>query len=117
VPYYERWVVTASDDSPEVTGYLDWAIHHAPAARPETEVAREALLRCWRGNAANGQEPFEELFEKGLLSSDELTEIAHLAWPHKQICDESYEEFVARTGFDLKKFAATRRREEEEGGF
>jgi len=102
IALYRRWVVTASSDTAETTGYLDWAIHHAPDNLPAHEVAREALLRCWRGNAALKQAPFESIEQAGLLKGKELCEIARLAWPHKQICDESYKEFVARTGFRPK---------------
>ena len=99
IAHYRRWVVTASSDTSETTGFVDWAIHHAPDNLPAKEVAREALLRCWRCNAALNQSPFESIEQSGLLKSAEIAEIARLAWPGKQICDETYEEFVTRTGF------------------
>ena len=101
IAHYRRWVVTASSDTSETTGFVDWAIHHAPDNLPAKEVAREALLRCWRGNAALNQSPFESIEQSGLLKSAEIAEIARLAWPGKQICDETYEELVTRTGFGL----------------
>lgn len=111
VPYYDRWVVTASRDSSDATGFNDWAIHHAPAEISPQQVAREALLRCWRGNAAWGQKPFEELIENGLLDSHELTALARLAWPDKQITEETHDEFIVRTGFHPGQSS------ELEGGF
>jgi hypothetical protein len=117
IPHYECWILTASQETSEVTGYLDWAVHHTPGDLQPKEAADQSLLVYWSDCAQLNQPPFESIEEAGLLSSRELTAIAELVWPGCRIAAESYDEFVARTGFDLGKHAAQRRLEEEEGGF
>lgn len=47
IPYYERYVVTVSYDSPEVEGYLDLAIGHlAEGASVEKEL-KSVIVRHW----------------------------------------------------------------------
>jgi hypothetical protein len=47
IPYYERYVVTVSYDSPEVEGYLDLAIGYlAEGASVEKEL-KSVIIRHW----------------------------------------------------------------------
>lgn len=117
IPHYECWILTASQETSEVTGYLDWAVHHTPGDLQPKEAADQSLLVYWSDCAQLKQPPFESIEQAGLLSRRELTAIAELVWPGGKIAAESYDEFVTRTGFDLQKHAAQRRQEEEEGGF
>ena len=116
IPHYECWILTASQETREVTGYLDWAVHHTPGDLQPKEAADQSLLVYWSDCAQLKQPPFESIEQAGLLSRHELTAIAELVWPGNKIAAEPYAKFVTRTGFDLKKNSAQRLQEEEEGG-
>ena len=117
IPHYECWILTASQETSEVSGYLDWAVHHTPATLQPEEAARQSLLVYWSDCAQLGQRPFEEIEYAGLLDTQELLEIAALVWPGERLPGDSYEGFAARTGFSLQKDATERRQAESEGGF
>ena len=116
IPHYECWILTASQETSEVSGYLDWAVQ-TPATLPPEEAARQSLLVYWSDCAQLGQRPFEEIEYAGLLDTQELLEIAALVWPGERLPGDSYEALAARTGFSLQKDATERRQAESEGGF
>ena len=117
IPHYECWILTASQETSEVSGYLDWAVHHAPGDLQPKEAARQSLFAYWSHCARLGQEPFEEIDQTGLLNTQEILAIANRIWPGANLPTQSFDDFIQRTGFDLQKQAAQRRQEEEEGGF
>lgn len=117
IPHYDTWVITASTDTPDTTGFTDWAVHHVPGTRPVKEAATEGLLVTWSDSAQEGQEVFETIEHTGLLSGQEISAVARLVWPGSKVVSESWDEFVTRTGFNLQKHAADRRRKQAEGGF
>ena len=117
IPHYESWVLTASQETSEVSGYLDWAVHHTPGTLPPEEAARQSLFAYWSHCARLGQEPFEEIDQTGLLNTQEILAIANRIWPGANLPTQSFDDFIQRTGFDLQKQAAQRRQEEDEGGF
>lgn len=117
IPYYDTWVITASTDTPETRGFTDWAVHHVAGTRPIHEAAKEGLLVTWSDSAQEDQGVFESIEQTGLLSAGEFAAVAGLVWPGAKVAADSWDEFTARTGFDLRKYAENRRREEAEGGF
>lgn len=117
IPYYDTWVITASTDTPETRGFTDWAVHHVAGTRPIHEAAKEGLLVTWSDSAQEDQGVFESIEQTGLLSAGEIAAVAGLVWPGAKVAADSWDEFTARTGFDLRKYAENRRREEAEGGF
>lgn len=117
IPYYDTWVITASTDTSETRGFTDWAVHHVAGTRPIHEAAKEGLLVTWSDSAQEDQGVFESIEQTGLLSAGEIAAVAGLVWPGAKVAADSWDEFTARTGFDLRKYAENRRREEAEGGF
>jgi hypothetical protein len=112
IPYYSRWVVLALRDSIDSKGFEEYAIYHASADQPPKEVAQQAIDRYWRHNLTFNQPVFTSIESTGLLTGSELASIAASVWSKSAVPDESYEEFVKRTGFDLRKDAEARREEE-----
>jgi hypothetical protein len=47
IPYYERYVVTVSYDSPEVEGYLDLAIGHLSEGASVEKELKSVIVRHW----------------------------------------------------------------------
>lgn len=113
IPYYNRWVVTSTRDTSEITGYEECAIYNAPTDQPEKSVCCDALLRYWRYQLLFKQPAFNEIRASGLLAAVDLSTIATLVWPSSEIPKDSWNEFVKRTGFDLKRYAEEKRKDEE----
>jgi len=112
VPYYSRWVVLALRDSSDSKGFEEYAIYHDAADRGPKEVAHQAIERYWRHNLTYNQPVFTSIESSGLLSGTELGSIAKSVWSKSAVPDESYDEFIERTGFDLRKDAEDRREKE-----
>ena len=85
IPHYETWVITASTDTPETTGFTDWAVHHVPGTRPIQEAAKEGLLVTWSDSAQEDQGVFESIQQTGLLPADEIAAVARLVWPGAKV--------------------------------
>ncbi len=68
LPGIDRWLVTASRDSPEVGGYCDNALGHFGAEEDPVEGAGSILIEVW-GNAyqAYDQQRWEVFFESGMV--------------------------------------------------
>ena len=66
IPYYERYVVTVSYDSPEVEGYLDLAIGAlSEGARVEKEL-KSVIVRHW-GRDAEYLQGWEGVIDSGIV--------------------------------------------------
>jgi len=113
IPYYNRWVVTSTRDTSEITGYDECAIFNSPSNQPERSVCCDALLRYWRYQLLFKQPVFNEIRASGLLAAADLSSVAALVWPSSEIPKDSWNEFVKRTGFDLKRYAEEKRKDEE----
>ena len=113
IPYYNRWVVTSTRDTSEITGYDECAIYNVTSNQPEKSVCCDALLRYWRYQLLFNQPVFNVIRASGLLAAADLSSVAALVWPSLEIPQDSWNEFVKRTGFDLKRYAEEKRKDEE----
>ncbi len=80
LPGFDRYVVTASQDSPDVHGYTDEAIGYFDADTPVQEGVHEAIVEWWRGQADNGQFRWAYLFQVGEIDSDMADAWAEEVW-------------------------------------
>jgi len=84
LPLYDKFVVTASQDSAELYGYEDLAIGHFEADIEVTDGSKQVLLDWWRHHGDNYREtPWEELFSTGLLDETEVYSLRDEIWPEK----------------------------------
>ena len=81
VPIQDIWVVTASDDTGELLGFMDVALGAFPAtAAWEKSVAR-IITKDWSAWAADRQPAWEELTTGGRLSATAIFTCRQQAWP------------------------------------
>lgn len=81
LPGFARWVVTASQDSPEAHGYTDEAIGHFGPARTVREGAARVILNWWRWQvAAWGQWRWAYLFATGEIDGRTAAAWAERVW-------------------------------------
>ena len=80
VPYYDRWVVTASRDSEELHGCCDNAIGHFGVDVSIKDGSRQAVMGWWRSQRDNGQERWEEFRNMGLVGAAEAEAWSKEIW-------------------------------------
>jgi hypothetical protein len=81
VPYYERYVVTGSEDSPDASGYCDLPIGHFGSDIPLLEGVKEVICADWREMLEDGgQQRWAESWFGALISSDESERWADEVW-------------------------------------
>jgi hypothetical protein len=82
LPYYDRFVITASADSPEAFGYCDFALGEFGVDTPLSEGTKRIICRDW-ANQHNKyeQERWAYLFGIGLVSKAEADRWADEVWP------------------------------------
>ncbi|MCP3877669.1 MAG: hypothetical protein GY701_04645 [Sulfitobacter sp.] len=81
LPGFDCYVVTASQDSPEVHGYTDEAIGHFPADEAVLEGVHRMIFNWWKGQAAECQQHrWAYLFNIGDVSEDEAKSWADEIW-------------------------------------
>jgi hypothetical protein len=98
LPYYDRFVVTASADCPDGFGYCDFAIGTFGTETPIKEGARRAICDDWHNQWSAGEQTrWAYLFKTGLISKEDADAWAEEVWPSKQDEAES-EGDAAMTG-------------------
>jgi hypothetical protein len=70
LPYYDRFVVTASADCPDLFGYCDFALGAFGIDKPIKDDAREIICADWIRHRAFEQQRWASLLETGLISGD-----------------------------------------------
>ncbi len=66
IPYYERYVVTVSYDTPEVEGYLDLAIGHLPEGASVEKELKSVIVGHWEWDAMYLQ-GWEGVIDSGIV--------------------------------------------------
>ena len=94
LPGFDRYVVTASQDSPDMHGYTDEAIGHFGAGGPVDEGIHRTIVKCWGDQAAD----LEQHRWAYLLQSGEIDEETAGAW-----ADEVWDEDTAEPLGDLNQ--------------
>ena len=81
VPGFDRYVVTASVDSPDAYGVTDFAIGFLGREVDYDAGCRQAVQTWWQGRQILGGSPWEYVFDEGQI--DELTalRLRHAVWP------------------------------------
>jgi hypothetical protein len=91
LPYYDRFVVTASADCSDGYGYCDFAIGSFGIETPPKEGARKVICGDWRNQKRAGeQQRWAYLFNSGLISQEEADAWAEEVWPSMQNAEESH---------------------------
>jgi hypothetical protein len=89
VPYYDRWVVTASRDDEEPYGYRDNGIGHFGVDVPVRDGSRQAVMEWWCSIRDAGLQRWEAFRNMGLVDAAEAGAWAEEIWP---VEDEDEEE-------------------------
>lgn len=78
IPYYDRYVVTASYDSPVVEGYLDLAIGHLKEGASVESELKDVIVKHWDRDAMYLQ-GWESCLDRGIVK-DPLAWRAEVNW-------------------------------------
>jgi hypothetical protein len=89
IPLQNVCVVTASDDSGEMYGFLDVALGWFPATAAFEDSVANILTRDWLSWEADRQPAWEELTSRGRLSSTAIWACRSRAWPAETNDEES----------------------------
>ena len=92
-PLFNRYVVTASADCPDVWGYEDRALGHFGPEKNPIEGAREVITRFWRWQLDDyDKSRWAYLFFHGAVSNAEANAWADAVWGAEACCEECCEE-------------------------
>jgi len=82
LPGFDKFVITASQDGPDVFGCSDQAIGFANGRLDPVEAARQAIVGYWCSQS-NGceQKRWAYLFKEGLIDKKTANDWADEAWP------------------------------------
>ena len=81
-PIYERFVVTASADCPDMFGYADFALGHFGREDNIGQSVIRIIKRDWTMLRDEGREqPWETLLRTGLVKQDAVEKLAAEVWP------------------------------------
>lgn len=81
-PRFNKFVVTASQDSSDAYGVEDMAIGWSSDDQDRLEAARSIIVNYWRDSAyERDQSRWAYLFDEGLVSNEEANAWADKAWP------------------------------------
>lgn len=80
LPGFDRHVVTASVDSPDVHGVTDWAIGWFSGKADPLKSSKRLIARWWRIQRDNGQGRWAYLFDAGLISEEEAARMGDRVW-------------------------------------
>ena len=98
LPYYDRYVVTASADCPDAFGYCDFALGAFGIDTPIKEGARKIICADWSDQSTQWeQQRWAYLFSTELISKQEAEAWAEEVWPSERGEEESLEEEPAET--------------------
>ncbi|PKN96597.1 MAG: hypothetical protein CVU43_19860 [Chloroflexi bacterium HGW-Chloroflexi-5] len=88
-PLFNRFVVTASQDSSDAYGVEDKAIEWRPDDQDRREAAKSIIVSYWRDTIYGwDQERWAYLFNEGLISDEEANAWADEAWPESVSVEE-----------------------------
>jgi hypothetical protein len=81
-PVYERYVVTASADCPDMFGYTDFALGHFGREDNIGQSVIGIIKRDWTMLRDEGrQQPWETLLWTGMVKQDAVEKLAAEVWP------------------------------------
>lgn len=81
LPTFERFVVTAAQDSPDAWGVTELAIGHFSAEEAIREGSRKVITDWWRTLLKDCDQPrWEYLFNEGLIDEQTADEWADQVW-------------------------------------
>jgi hypothetical protein len=89
VPMRNVWVVTASDDTGEMHGFLDVALGWFSATAPWEASVKKIVTEDWAAWAADRQHACEELTYRGRLSATAIYACRSQAWPAETVEEET----------------------------
>ena len=90
LPYYDRFVVTASADSPDAFGYCDFALGSFGIETPVKEGSSTIIRTDWElQHEGWDQQRWAYLFRNGLISDEEASALADEVWPDEQDDEEA----------------------------
>lgn len=91
LPGFHRYVVTASQDSPDMHGYTDEAIGSFDAGLPLVEGVRQVVMDWWGRQATDGSQcRWAYIFQTGEIDEESAT-----AWADEVWIDEDEDEGTA----------------------
>ena len=85
LPHYDRYVVTASADCPDLFGYCDFALGAFVMKTPIKKGARKIIVDDWANRHCAGEQPrWAYLFSAELISEQEAEAWAEQVWPRER---------------------------------
>ena len=93
IPGFEKYIVTASRDSPDAWGCTDHAIGFCDSDTPIQKAASKIVIDYWSKQAKEwDQARWAHLFKEGLISSNEAESWADKVWcePEEEGEDEEF---------------------------
>jgi hypothetical protein len=84
IPYYDRFLVTASSDSKDLFGFEDLSLgSFAGSSKKGADLAgiRKAVLRFWNHHVSYGFEPWEGLTASGAIKATTVLAWRSRVWP------------------------------------
>ena len=97
LPYYDRYIVTASADCPDAFGYCDFALGAFGIDTPIKEGARKIICADWSDqHTQGGQQRWAYLFSTELISKQEATAWAEKVWPSERGEEENLKEALQK---------------------
>mgnify|MGYP000087618046 CR=1 FL=1 len=84
LPGFDVFVVTASQDSTEVLGYLETAIGWFPASGSLELGISAVIYEWWSWHASHSNERWEAITSKGLISAKTAADLADTIWGNGQ---------------------------------
>jgi len=92
LPIRDLWVVTASDDSGEMLGFLDVALGWFPATTGWEDGVAAIITQDWTACAADQQPAWQEFSASGRLSAKTIWTCRDRAWPDGASDDSTTDE-------------------------
>jgi hypothetical protein len=91
LPGFDRYVVTASQDSPDVHGYTDEAIGHFGEDSDREKAIGRIIRDWWSWQADTGQPRWAYLFDTGEIDTITAEAWGDAVWPvpEPEDCDEA----------------------------
>lgn len=90
LPWYDRFVMTASADCPDAFGYCDFAIGAFGSDTPIKDAARTVICGDWRDQWRVGeQDRWAYVLDSGLISHEEANAWREEVWPIEAAEDDT----------------------------
>jgi len=80
LPLFNRYVVTASADSPDAWGYCDFALGSIPSGQSVVERACRIVARDWRRRMSAGQPRWQGFWSAGTVDEARAQRMADRVW-------------------------------------